>query len=349
MRGFCCQQEPLFCARLTGRAGSSQTVPGTPTHVDAGKHMSFRQLTGAQLKRITSTLLAVLMVLALLASLVVAGGASGMGCEGCHPQVRALAGAGEAPHTQISCIQCHAADRADRAGLGLHVLRSLLPMTAAGEVRGVVDDTCLGCHQDVLERTVQSDSLAIAHVTCVSRACRDCHAASLHGAAILESRTPSMDICLSCHATITSPDGCELCHIGSTDARADGSTSWRITHGVNWEVTHGAGDLTTCRYCHSAADDCTECHIDMPHPDDWTSDHGTGALGGRSPCAPCHRDAFCDGCHGIEMPHPKDWLPGHPTITNGYDDPVCVRCHMSEDCTACHVAHTHPGGATPDD
>ena len=36
----------------------------------------------------------------------------------------------------------------------------------------------------------------------------------------------------------------------------------------------------------------------------------------------------------------------HPSYVKQNGQGVCLRCHIEDDCTNCHVKHVHPGGAT---
>jgi hypothetical protein len=45
------------------------------------------------------------------------------------------------------------------------------------------------------------------------------------------------------------------------------------------------------------------------------------------------------------MPHPSTFLKDHSRISFSLSDETCLRCHIQNDCSSCHAAHTHPGGA----
>ena len=282
----------------------------------------------------------------ILAAAGVGAGAAGIGCAACHRNQWD----GEGVHAEFGCNACHARGPADGVALGLHATGAAIPITDASTPEPPGREECLSCHPDVLNATLSSGGIAIDHASCAaaSGVCSACHGAALHPGERSAGRVAQMDTCLACHVDIVRPEGCDLCHVGDHRS-SDENTPWKVTHGPRWETTNGAGDLSTCRYCHIEPDDCSECHVDMPHPEQWTGNHGTGVGQDRGQCTTCHQSAFCDSCHGTPMPHPADWLPTHSANTDGYDDPLCFRCHMEEDCTLCHVAHTHPGKATPDD
>lgn len=269
-------------------------------------------------------------------------------CRSCHrSQQKTLAASA---HSGVGCRDCHGTNATSRLALSLHrtggSLRSAhLPATVSA-MPNVTQSACLRCHSKVLDGVVEKSGLRFSHADCVSStdSCAGCHGSSLHTLGG-STRTPQMDWCLTCHRSIKRTEGCELCH---ADRRAAGAkTTWTITHGATWKTTHGAGDLSTCSYCHKEADACSKCHVQMPHPSEWISNHGSGVKADRRQCVGCHKNAFCDSCHGIQMPHPSNWLPVHPKQTKGYTDARCTKCHLSEDCDACHTRHVHPGLKDP--
>jgi len=40
------------------------------------------------------------------------------------------------------------------------------------------------------------------------------------------------------------------------------------------------------------------------------------------------------------------FTPIHASIVKQRGQAVCMRCHIEDDCTNCHIKHVHPGGAT---
>ena len=188
--------------------------------------------------------------------------------------------------------------------------------------------------------------VSIVHAQCSKgRMCTDCHSDTAHGTAATWAKTATMEQCLDCHNADRVRSDCTSCHGARSQSSLMRSGQWVVTHGPNWKQTHGMGDLNTCAACHPA-NYCVRCHgISLPHGPDYIRIHPTAALTNRADCAVCHRRVFCDSCHGLPMPHPADFTPQHSTIVKQQGTSKCMRCHVQDDCTNCHVKHVHPGGA----
>jgi len=172
--------------------------------------------------------------------------------------------------------------------------------------------------------------------------CTECHSDVGHGF-VSAGRVIVMDSCMGCHDGAEASQECSSCHVGERE-RTDVSSAWAQVHSTNWASTHGMGELETCAVCHPA-EDCSTCHMQMPHGPVWTNLHGQTAIDvGDDTCVECHVESLCVGCHGLEMPHPQDFLPIHAdkVIAVGSDD-VCLACHALNDCDDCHATHSHPG------
>jgi hypothetical protein len=111
--------------------------------------------------------------------------------------------------------------------------------------------------------------------------------------------------------------------------------------------------MMQCFACHGlsagakASGECSVCHLKgldlrpVSHrTGDWLKRHGPIAAGDRRPCALCHRDDFCSGCHKLAMPHPAQWAqqPAMHAAIARKDPGVCARCHKAADglCAKCH-------------
>lgn len=276
---------------------------------------------------------------------------SDVACATCHRA--ATMSRAETAHVSVDCSACHA--RSGSTGwlearsfeIGFMYPAAIgLPVSGSGP-GAVASDRCLGCHAGVRTQMAEVAGIRMRHETCIAPGvrCVDCHQDVGHGPVTGRVLGATMGDCTGCHDGRTASAACETCHVEGTDERAQGVTIWRITHGENWQSTHGMGDLTTCKACH-AAGDCSACHYDQPHPDNWPAVHGVRALEAASitdACLGCHKRAYCQSCHLVEMPHPDDWLPRHLKETEGYEDERCTRCHGKQDCTTCHEMHAHPG------
>jgi hypothetical protein len=107
--------------------------------------------------------------------------------------------------------------------------------------------------------------------------------------------------------------------------------------------------INQCETCHSEKF-CSDCHgLPMPHPEDFTKDHGETGKQNPKVCANCHGDAdrFCDECHhgssmGVEYTATQ-WRTQHPATVAETGASACFECHNPTYCAACHVS-----GGTPE-
>jgi hypothetical protein len=273
------------------------------------------------------------------------------GCTLCHTSPAFVDQSAKNVHRKFACVQCHvqpgAASRVQYAyhmifGMGLH-----LSPVGSGPVAGIPDNTCLSCHADVMKKVVMYNGISIKHVDCSKgRMCTDCHSDSAHGDAIKWPTVAQMNMCLDCHNADRVRTSCTTCHAARSMSARLTTGEWTVTHGPNWKQTHGMGNLKTCASCHPP-DFCVRCHgIPMPHEVDFLRTHPIPALARRKDCTVCHTQGFCDACHRLPMPHPVSFAPTHPTIVRQLGQGVCLRCHVVDDCSNCHIKHIHPGGAT---
>lgn len=270
-------------------------------------------------------------------------------CSACHVGVHATE---SASHADVSCYSCHL-DRGfwDWPAFKSREMFVMYPGQLLGvKPRGPVDETarsaCLGCHEAVLNGTIERLGIRINHGVCAPiGSCDSCHAGVAHGEQVRWLREPVMEECVACHRAESATDACDACHRGKSETERLSTGPWQVTHGANWKLTHGMGSLRSCSVCHPK-DYCVRCHgIELPHPVDFGTTHGRDAMAKSASCGTCH-DArtFCGACHGVPMPHPDGFLVQHSDVATGYKDETCLAlCHRQEDCADCHVAHTHPG------
>ena len=296
-------------------------------------------------------ILAVLALAVVVLAAVAAVGSSPRACGACHamrPYAEALA---KTPHSGVACYGCHLDDGWNTwPAFKAREIARMYPAALAGkDVAGpgirVTRNACLGCHEAVMAKTVESAGTRIRHASCAEgAACDQCHGGTGHGTATRWVRQPVMDDCVRCHLARNTTVACDTCHADKSTAERLAAGPWQVTHGVNWRATHGMGDITVCAVCHPPSK-CVQCHgIPLPHPVDFGRTHGTDAAKPESSCAQCHeRKSFCDVCHGLEMPHPAGFLPGHSKVAKSRTDAACLKCHVEQDCLDCHRKHTHPG------
>jgi len=295
-------------------------------------------------------LVAALALVAVLVAMSATVGSLPRVCGGCHAMRPFTQSLGESAHSGVSCYSCHASpNTGGRIGLKVaEITRMYIPGILGAEVRGpttrIDRDNCLGCHAEVLTRTVER-GLRISHASCAATgACDECHSATAHLTATRWITEPTMEACVACHRDRGATVACDACHAERSQEVRLTRGPWAVTHGPNWKQTHGMGDLRTCNACHEPSK-CVKCHgVELPHPVGFGGTHSAAAMGAPDSCAQCHdRRAFCDDCHGIEMPHPAEFLPTHMDVAGSLEDPVCLKCHYQEDCDLCHVTHVHPG------
>jgi hypothetical protein len=293
----------------------------------------------------------VLAGLVVLVTLVLGVTAAALpGCTSCHSQATFVAQTAQSAHADVACVRCHVeAGPAARFSYAYHVIFGMglrVAPTGTGPIAGVTNATCLSCHQAVMTRVVVANGLSIEHSKCSKgRLCTDCHSTTAHGTAVRWATTPQMNQCLDCHTTSEVRTKCTTCHAARSVQQRLRTGEWAVTHGPTWKQTHGMGDLKTCAACHPD-DFCVRCHgMKLPHSPDFIRFHPVQAQTQRKDCEVCHKQAFCDSCHGMPMPHPADFTPSHSTIVKKQGQAACMRCHVQDDCTNCHVAHVHPGGA----
>lgn len=274
------------------------------------------------------------------------------GCVSCHARADLVSTVSQPAHAEeaIECVSCHVGRSfVDRVGFGYYqAFGMVVPFldtadTVAAQVR---DASCTSCHGDLAGVTVSS-GLRIDHGQCaVGSTCVDCHSTVAHGDAVSWPTTYHMDYCLRCHDSAQVSSSCDTCHVGKLDKTRPSTGPWAVTHGPDWERTHGMGDMATCSACH-AEDYCARCHgAGVPHTERFFMAHGRYALEQSASCSSCHRDeTFCSDCHGMEMPHTTSFTRDHSDIVDADGDSACLKCHLEEDCTTCHVKHVHPGGA----
>jgi len=276
-------------------------------------------------------------------------------CDTCHEDI--AQSQRHFPHAEQSCISCHGGTtRAQRLSYQMTVMYQMrLPVWPfQADTLGISNTHCQSCHEsDRASGVTVSRGIRIDHSVCTAQIrCTVCHAGIGHELADSWTSRYSMNQCLRCHQSksVYSEEGCEQCHEGRHQPLTEAApSSFALVHGANWEQTHGLGDIQTCAACHDSTM-CARCHGELVPHDSRTvvSQHGRVAIDPGNQCDTCHRDAsFCDGCHGIDMPHPSGFLQEHSAITRRLTREVCNRCHLPDDCNACHSAHVHPGGATP--
>lgn len=164
--------------------------------------------------------------------------------------------------------------------------------------------------------------------------------------------------CESCHTNLTTNPALKPAHEGQTACSSchgdvthpplqiltERPSPLTYPHPEGWTTTHGtqiAQDPGACATCHRPIF-CQACHFKtvFPHPEDWISQHGIEQeKQGPQACTLCHPSTFCVGCHGTEIPHQSDWLGEHWRALQDAPVTPCLLCHPKTDCTTCHSEH----------
>lgn len=238
----------------------------------------------------------------------------------------------------MACVDCHG------------------EMTASGGWQRPDHETCVGCHDDLIEGDVSEETCGVCHVETLDEI------GELAGAKNEASRgvfvhTVSLEgRCTDCHRSVLDPkhehvvahdradyvmlrdmlhsrnEPCWTCHESLTPSVVPES------HNANWKRQHGTffkADEGLCQSCHME-DTCQECH-QQEKPSSHTNlfrtrTHGIEASWNRETCQTCHQDDFCTACHSTVKPrsHNARWQDRH-----------CFQCHSSQGsgsgCETCHA------------
>lgn len=189
-----------------------------------------------------------------------------------------------------------------------------------------------------------------------------------------------MDACFRCHDLepgAAAPGTCAACHpadfnlvpasheatgwyteFGESSGHATAYTeeASRVaeaeTHAAEEaEIKHRAapemrpmGTVNTCYTCHQKQY-CTDCHgLEMPHPQDFSKNHGDAGRKTPGTCAKCHarsaaeaKGDFCNACHHPQSTPGRPWVKQHDEAVKSTGATPCFNCHDQRYCSACHV------------
>lgn len=339
------QAPPLACGTVAQARVRSSKDRARVAH--SGSHRPATPLGGTRRARRAALLVVAVAVVA--SALTITVGSTSAACSACHTDRNA---AETGSHPDVSCYSCHLDQGLwDWPAFKAHEMFVMYPGWVLGTLPdGPVDETnrdvCLGCHESVLQGTIERLGVRVNHATCApSGSCDSCHSGVAHGDQVRWLREPVMEECVACHRAESGSDACDTCHRGKSETERLSTGPWQVTHGANWQQMHGMGSLRSCSVCHPQ-DYCVRCHgTQLPHSADFGAMHGNEAMAENASCGDCHDvAAFCEPCHGVPMPHADGFLTQHSGLATGYEDDSCLGlCHRIEDCAGCHVAHTHPG------
>lgn len=262
----------------------------------------------------------------------------------------------QSSHREVACVKCHRDPGAVSTLISKIRDFRMVVVTATSRyskpIRSFVPDTrCIGCHRDILKKTIVSKNIKTRHKDFVGKVwkCVDCHIATAHGAAVPLQNPPIMTRCITCHDNKKASAKCSVCHTDDIQASVKFKKwdPWQRAHGDSWQKLHGITDRTVCVICHKASF-CSKCHIQMPHPSRFTELHGNEAKNKDNQCLKCHSQNSCSNCHQTQLPHPKQFSVSHKKETTRLGKEFCSKCHTERSCNDCHAYHQdHPkkGGA----
>jgi hypothetical protein len=229
----------------------------------------------------------------------------------CHAHVPAAAGRRLDAHSTVSCVSCHE-DPSLAGALGA-------PFSRVGHA-------------------LRSVSLGLGSrmAAAPSASCMGCHGA-IRGKTVT---IDSLHLRMSHRAPLAAGMSCGDCHSGTG-------------HDSGSPVPPG---MSTCSPCHDgkrATATCTACHTADAsrerRPSDSARVYEPVRLAPMTDCGACHEQTACDTCHGIRLPHTAEFKAWSHARAASFDGgTVCLRCHVSPDCTTCHpgmaagAAAAHP-------
>ena len=174
--------------------------------------------------------------------------------------------------------------------------------------------------------------------------CKGCHAGITASMEAVGDHLPNMALCMNCHATPLTMQGCDLCHQQQDNLLP-------ADHGMDWDLLHAAADKEECEFCHST-DQCEDCHTGTAgeilfHEETYLLTHGLDYRMKGSDCAICHTDnASCRSCHNLSGIKPLwhqelavDLYESLHAIEAMIDPEYCLVCHGDDpdhDCSKCH-------------
>ncbi len=247
----------------------------------------------------------------------------GVDCAQCHPGVDAsVAGSDNLLPEMDICLECHDGDTAG--------------------------DDCAQCHRD------PDDPQAAPRITNwlpkfshdthrPDTDCERCHGGVTASLDAKSRHLPKMGLCMECHVTPLTMQGCDLCHQPQDELLP-------ASHDPDWVMMHAAAGKGRCAQCHSE-DQCEDCHTGTDgeiifHDVNHLLTHGLDYRMQSSDCAVCHTDyASCRDCHDSNQILPLwhldiEYREGVHGAEALIDPAYCTLCHgeatQAASCDECH-------------
>ncbi|MBL7032784.1 MAG: cytochrome c3 family protein [Candidatus Delongbacteria bacterium] len=244
----------------------------------------------------------------------------------------------------VACDQCHSG--VDDSSTGLDNLLPEMDICLSCHDGDTAGDDCAQCHLDLddpqpaprISAYLPKFSHA-AHVADVT--CEQCHGGVTASMESTSRHLPQMSLCMECHSTPLTIEGCQLCHNAQESLLP-------LDHGPDWVKMHAAVEQDRCDMCHSV-DQCEDCHTGTAgeilfHDENHLLTHGLDYQMRDTDCSLCHTDnTSCRECHNANVIQPLwhldiDYLNGVHGAEALIDPAYCLLCHgdEAESCDECH-------------
>jgi len=180
--------------------------------------------------------------------------------------------------------------------------------------------------------------------------CADCHGEPTDKAFTRPPLFQFKGRCLDCHEQKNGPMECAACHRELRKDKKPPSHDAKFLGGHGGTVPPGwqTGGQSSCTFCHSVPDSCTECHS-RTKPSDHAEltfliTHGKGdhdTFDGpfdQNSCSLCHEELDCVRCHQTTKPqsHTVSFERRLHGLWADVDRARCMTCHKQDVCVRCH-------------
>ena len=192
----------------------------------------------------------------------------------------------------------------------------------AGEAVRPDHDTCIACHEDLIE---------VDEIT--KETCGACHVEQDLETIGAGPRPKPVTRAVFVH-TPALDEKCDSCHGHLLAEDAEQVPVLTRSMVVAMRETAHAMELP-CQDCHDYLDADT---VPENHRKGWTNRHGLLAQEPDAVCSACHHDTACRECHQSQQPasHNNLWRNRTHGIESTWDRERCRVCHQDDFCVACH-------------
>jgi hypothetical protein len=244
-------------------------------------------------------------------------------CQTCHPG-------------ENSCAACHRLEMPHPGGFATSH-KSVAWAARGDCLNCHTEATCANCHHKQKPASHAKTPFVHWDAGLLSGSrCETCHSGSSYCNTCHQKQKPDSHTEGWDHgkAALAFDSRCLFCHQQSTCRECHGI---EMPHSGGFVAAHWKQDTSQCARCHQDRTNCMACHqLVQPQSHraaDWGKTHGK--TDAKASCANCHDEPVCMKCHGLEMPHPDDFGTEHGAPA--YDTPAtCAKCHQPAACLECH-------------